>query len=79
GLTPGDVDLITWLRHYGIPVLPVLTKTDKLSRQKTLKQARQVERDLESIYPAAPQLFSAKTRAGRDPIWKKIAAAAEAR
>jgi GTP-binding protein len=76
GVMPGDADLLAWLRHYDIPVLPVLTKTDKLSRQQALKQADKVQRALAAIYPAAPELFSAKTRAGRDRIWARIAAAA---
>ena len=37
--TPGDMDLLTWLNHYDIHAIPVLTKTDKLSRQKARKQA----------------------------------------
>ena len=68
----GDKDLLHWLNHYGIDSIPVLTKADKLSRQKVIARAKQIGRDLERISPGEPTIFSAKTRVGRDEVWKKI-------
>jgi GTP-binding protein len=49
----------------------VLTKTDKLSKNKQAKQhhliAQTLERDKDDFI-----LFSAKTRRGRDPLWNAI-------
>ncbi len=73
--TSGDMDLLNWLYHYDIPSIPVLTKADKLSRQKVHKQAGLITRQIKEICPTAPTVFSAKTRQGREEIWAKIDAA----
>ncbi len=70
--TSGDLDLLNWLWHYGIPSIPVLTKADKLSRQKASKQAASIKRQIKEICPTAPIAFSAKTRQGREDVWKTI-------
>ncbi len=75
--TSGDLDLLNWLYHYGIPAIPVLTKADKLSRQKARKQASAIRRQLEVICSTEPTVFSAKTRQGKEEIWKKIDLACE--
>jgi GTP-binding protein len=71
-LSQGDRDLLRWLKHYGIPSIPVLTKADKLSRQQGLKQAQWIARQLSETSSAGPTLFSSKTRQGREEIWEKI-------
>ena len=68
----GDMDLLNWLKHYGIHAIPVLTKADKVSRQQALKKAGEIGRQLGEICPSPPTLFSAKTRQGREEIWEKI-------
>ncbi|MFC1867857.1 ribosome biogenesis GTP-binding protein YihA/YsxC [Thermodesulfobacteriota bacterium] len=68
----GDMDLLNWLNKYGIEAILVLTKADKLSRQKCSARAKLISKVLEKISPDRPTLFSAKTRDGRDEIWKKI-------
>ena len=73
--TPGDMDLLTWLNHYDIHSIPVLTKADKLSRQKARKQAGLIHRQIKEVCPTAPTIFSAKTRQGREEIWEIIDAA----
>ena len=35
-----ELNLIDWLRHYGVVVVPVLTKADKLSKTNQIKQRR---------------------------------------
>jgi GTP-binding protein len=66
----GDLDLLNWLIHFSIPAISVLTKADKLSRQKARARAGKIGRQLEDLSTAGPILFSAKTRQGREEIWK---------
>ena len=74
----GDRDLLNWLDHYGIKTIVVLTKADKLSRNKSRARARQIERELQELTDEKPTIFSAKTREGREEIWGKINEAMEA-
>ena len=73
--TPGqeESNLLGWLGHYSINGITVLTKTDKLSKNKQTKQhnliARALERDENDFI-----LFSAKSRRGRDTLWNAILA-----
>ena len=67
-----DLDLLNWLGHYHITSIPVLTKADKLSRQKVDKQTALIARRIKEICTVAPTVFSAKNRQGRDLIWDKI-------
>ena len=64
-------NLIEWLEHYAIPSILVLTKTDKLSKIKLAKQRAAVARSL-ALDPKDLILFSAKSRAGREEVWKAI-------
>jgi GTP-binding protein len=73
-----DMDLLQWLSHYRIPVLLVLTKTDKLSKSQTRLRARQITqmlmKEAELTTPPNPVLFSTKTGEGKDVIWSFIEA-----
>lgn len=71
-LTSGDIQLFKWLKHYGIPAIPVLTKVDKLSRQKARARPHMISSQIGEISFVNPTVFSAKTRKGRDEIWGKI-------
>ena len=66
-----ELNLLAWLNHYAIASILVLTKTDKLSKNKLAQQHRLIARALER-----PKndfiLFSAKTRRGKDALWKAI-------
>jgi GTP-binding protein len=66
-----ELDLLGWLAHYSIAAIPVLTKTDKLSKNKQTRQhqliAESLEMDKDDLI-----LFSAKTRRGKDAIWQAI-------
>ena len=66
-----ELNLLGWLSHYAIPAIVVLTKTDKLSRNKVNRQHSENARAL-SMKPGDLILFSAKTRRGKDPLWKTI-------
>ena len=71
-LTPGDTQLLEWLRHFNIPAILVLTKADKVSRQETIRRARIIGEQVGEMLTQAPTVFSSRTRQGRDELWKKI-------
>jgi GTP-binding protein len=64
-------NLIAWLEHYAIASILVLTKTDKLSKTKLAKQRAAVARSL-ALDSNDLILFSAKSRKGREDVWKAI-------
>lgn len=66
-----ELDLIDWLNHYAVPIIPVLTKTDKLSKNKQISQQAAIVRAL-SAAKSEVILFSAKSRRGRDDLWNTI-------
>ena len=70
---PREVELnfIAWLDHYRIARILVLTKTDKLSKIKQAKQRAAVARSLD-VDSSDLILFSAKSRNGREDVWKAI-------
>lgn len=72
--TPGveELNFLDWLDHYGIGVIPVLTKSDKLSKTKQAKQ-NQLAAETLGLPDAQFVRFSAKTRQGRDELWRRIA------
>jgi GTP-binding protein len=64
-------ELIEWLKYYSIDGILVLTKTDKLSKPKRIKQHNAIAEAL-AIDPAKLILFSAKSRQGKDAVWAAI-------
>jgi GTP-binding protein len=59
-VTPLDEQLLGWYMPTNQPVLVLLTKSDKLTRQESMKSLREAEALLASRYPnATAQLFSA--------------------
>ncbi len=66
-----DLDLIHFLGHYQIPFVIVLTKSDKLKKNKMMAQYRRIA-DTLGVNKAHLLLFSAKTRAGRENVWAAI-------
>lgn len=68
----GDIDLLNWLKRYGIDSILILTKADKLSRNQSLTRARLISSKLKKISGDRPVIFSTKTREGKAEIWEKI-------
>lgn len=67
--SPLDLQMKSWLQHYGIPFLAVSTKVDKLSKNEQHKSwltARKVL-DTDAVIP-----YSAVTREGAGKIWEAI-------
>ncbi len=66
-----EFDLINWLTQCHIPVVHVLTKTDKLSKSGRKSRHSDIASIL-SLDKAELFLFSAKTRQGTDALWGRI-------
>ena len=66
-----EQNLIHWLAHYSIARILVLTKTDKLSKTKLIKQQAAIVQAL-AVAKEDVILFSAKTRRGKDAVWDAI-------
>jgi GTP-binding protein len=67
----GDHDLLAWLSHYKVPALVVLTKADKLKKNKQAGQRSAIAKEL-STDPSSLILFSATTGLGKQQLWKAI-------
>ncbi len=66
-----EFSLIDWLHHYNIPMVLTLTKADKLSKTKQIKQHQAVAGEL-AVDRKDLILFSAKSRLGKEAVWGKI-------
>jgi GTP-binding protein len=64
GLKPLDADMLAWTDDLGLPVLVLLNKADKLSREAGHRQLRAVQSELPAS--AAIALFSGLTGLGID-------------
>lgn len=69
----GDHDLLGWLTHYKIPAIVVLTKADKLKKNKQNKQQKAIAREF-SADPSSLVLFSATTGLGKHELWAALEA-----
>jgi len=71
--TPGndEISLVDWFHYHQIEHLLVLTKADKLSKSKQAKQHRSIA---DQLFLSTEDFirFSAKTRFGKDSVWRKI-------
>jgi GTP-binding protein len=70
--TPGDRALLHWLTHYGIEIIPVLTKADKLSRPKRQVSVDKIKKELKELISSETVVFSARNRMGREELWERI-------
>jgi len=68
-----ELNFIEWLYYYNIPSMLILTKADKLSKTKQLKQQVAIAKAL-SVDKDDLILFSAKSRLGKDAVWDAIEA-----
>jgi GTP-binding protein len=66
-----ELNLIHWLDHFSISNILVLTKGDKLSKTKQIRQQTDVAKSL-GVDKADLILFSAKSGQGRDALWDVI-------
>lgn len=70
-VTQEDLQLFAALEHLGVDAIPVLTKSDKLSKSKIFNATAKIAKAL--AYPARALIpFSSQTGAGRDELWNVI-------
>ncbi len=67
-----DVMMYDFLKHYGIPVLVVATKADKIPKGKWQKHLKIVKETLEMEADDETIVFSAETAQGKDQAWSAI-------
>jgi len=63
-----ELNFIDWLNQRDIPCIPILTKTDKLSKTRQTKQRFAIAKLL-GMAPDHLILFSAKSRTGLADVW----------
>jgi GTP-binding protein len=66
-----EFNFIAWLREQDLPCIPVLTKADKLSKTRQMKQRFSIAKLL-GMTPDQLILFSAKNRSGLLDVWRAI-------
>ena len=66
-----EINLLHWLADRTLPVRIVLTKADKLSKSRQTLRRQKIAAALR-ISASELILFSAKTRAGRNDLWREI-------
>jgi GTP-binding protein len=70
GAETEERELIEWLLSNEVPVIPVLTKVDKLSKSKRKPAGAALARELQ--LSGQPVLFSAQSGEGQDDLWRAI-------
>jgi len=70
--TSQDQQLHDWLIHYGIDIVTVATKADKLKRSQRAKQMGVVRRVLDMAPEEPLYLFSSLNREGRQQLWGRL-------
>nr|WP_320049740.1 ribosome biogenesis GTP-binding protein YihA/YsxC [uncultured Desulfuromonas sp.] len=73
-----DLQLLDWLEEYGVPTIPVITKVDKVSRNRRSAQIAPIV-EATGLPEEAFTLFSALSKEGRDEIWERLEIAIEDR
>jgi len=71
--TAEDQQMLAWLRTYGIPPVLVITKCDKVSKNERARQLAIIAREL-AVAPQDLSCFSALSREGIEPIWRRLEA-----
>jgi GTP-binding protein len=69
-----DIEMTSYLKHMGIPVIPVLTKGDKIKQRERAAIQRQWRDLLQCDY--MPLVVSSKTGMNRDKLWEILAQSA---
>lgn len=67
-----DLSLVGWLFSYNRPILFILTKADKLSKNQAFVRVRKIRESLGADNNVEMIPFSAKTGVGKETIWRKL-------
>lgn len=65
-----DRQMLEWLLRFAKPVLPVVTKADKLSKSRQIQNLNVLAKELS--LPVKPVVFSAETGQGRDELLEAL-------
>jgi GTP-binding protein len=68
-----EAELVEWLDEIGVPLLVVLTKADKLAKNRRFPEVAAAKRALDLSSP--PLTFSAQDGDGVDELWRALLAA----
>jgi len=66
-----DLQLLDWLEEFAIPTIPVITKSDKISRNQRAAQIKPIAAAT-GLEVKDFTLFSALKREGREEVWERI-------
>lgn len=69
-----DVNMYEFLKYYGVPVIVIATKADKIPKGKWEKHAKVVKQTLDIDPSDELVLFSSETKKGKDEAWNAILA-----
>ncbi|WP_224925483.1 ribosome biogenesis GTP-binding protein YihA/YsxC [Bacillus pumilus] len=69
-----DVNMYEFLKYYGVPVIVIATKADKIPKGKWEKHAKVVKQTLDIASSDELVLFSSETKKGKDEAWNAILA-----
>lgn len=72
--TEDDLSMYRFLKYYGLPVLIVATKADKVSKGKWQQRAAQLKKALQLNQTDDLVIFSSMTDSGADQIWQWLQA-----
>lgn len=70
--TKDDVQMYNFLKYFGIPIMVLATKADKIPKSKWNKHEKIVRETLELDAEDTLVVFSSETGAGADAAWKYI-------
>ena len=73
-----DLQLLDWLEEYEVPTIPVITKVDKVTRNRRAAQIAPIV-EATGLPREAFSLFSALSKEGRDEVWERLEIAIEER
>ncbi|WP_027722835.1 ribosome biogenesis GTP-binding protein YihA/YsxC [Maridesulfovibrio zosterae] len=69
-LTPqkNDIEMISYFKHCNIPILPIMTKSDKTKQ----KERSKIQNQWEDILKVKPLCVSSKSGMNRTKLWKLL-------
>ena len=69
-----DLEFINWLGGNSLPMILILTKIDKISKNELAKSVARFRKELSKLWDELPPIIlsSAKTKTGRDEILSAI-------
>jgi len=70
--TNNDIAMYDWLKFFGLPVLLIGTKADKIPKGKWEKHKKIAKETLELDPADKIVIFSAETGIGKDELWKEL-------